>query len=290
MVEETGPDSIDALIDVLIPTCERPAALTATLVALMAQTWRPLRFVISDQSEHCDLSRCGELQTVLRLLRLRGHRVELHRHLPRRGLAEQRQFLLDQAQARRALFIDDDVLCEPDLVERLVRAMADGSTGFVGSAVIGLSYLHDVRPQQQAITFWDGPVQPETIRPDDPRWARHHLHSAANLLHVQQRLGLDAAHQRRYKVAWVGGCVLYDVAKLRAVGGFGFWDRLPPLHCGEDVLAQLRVMARFGGCGLIPSGAYHQELPTTVPERDCDAPKVLAHWIEADTLDERLTS
>jgi hypothetical protein len=35
-------------------------------------------------------------------------------------------------------------------------------------------------------------------------------------------------------------------------------------------------MARFGGCGLIPSGAYHQELPTTLPKRDVDAPKVLS--------------
>jgi hypothetical protein len=41
------------------------------------------------------------------------------------------------------------------------------------------------------------------------------------------------------------------------------------------VLAQLRVMARFGGCAVIPSGAYHLELPTTVPRRDCDAPRLL---------------
>jgi hypothetical protein len=34
-------------------------------------------------------------------------------------------------------------------------------------------------------------------------------------------------------------------------------------------------MARHGGCGLIPSGAYHQELPTTVRDRRVDAPRVL---------------
>jgi hypothetical protein len=50
---------------------------------------------------------------------------------------------------------------------------------------------------------------------------------------------------------------------------------LPPDHCGEDVLVQLRVMERFGGCGLIPSGAYHMELPTTLPDREVDAPMVL---------------
>jgi hypothetical protein len=70
--------------------------------------------------------------------------------------------------------------------------------------------------------------------------------------------------------------VLYDVEALRAVGGFEFWRDLPEEHAGEDVLAQIRVMERFGGCGILPSGAYHQELPTTIPNRTVDAPLVLA--------------
>jgi hypothetical protein len=78
-----------------------------------------------------------------------------------------------------------------------------------------------------------------------------------------------------YRVAWVGGCTLYDTAKLRAAGGFDFWAQLPDEHAGEDVLAQLRVMERFGGCGLIPTRVYHQELPTTVANREVDAPKAL---------------
>ncbi len=139
----------------------------------------------------------------------------------------------------------------------------------------GLSYLDDVHPHEQQIEWWDGPVAPEVVRPDGPAWRRHRLHDAANLYHVQQRLGLTGATQRTYRVAWVGGCVLYDTAVLRGVGGFGFWPELPPEHCGEDVLAQLRVMAARGGCGIIPSGVYHQELPTTAPDRRVDAPRVL---------------
>jgi hypothetical protein len=68
---------------------------------------------------------------------------------------------------------------------------------------------------------------------------------------------------------------LYDVQKLRATGGFTFWKNVPLEHAGEDVFAQLRVMRRYGGCGLIPSGAYHQEAPTTVPNRKFDIPKEL---------------
>jgi hypothetical protein len=40
------------------------------------------------------------------------------------------------------------------------------------------------------------------------------------------------------------------------------------------------VMQRFGGCGIIPSGAYHLELPTTVRVRDVNAPFVM--WSCAD--------
>lgn len=264
-------------VDVLIPTYCRPAALAATLATVASQWIGRLRVVVSDQTEDAGQGVGPEAQSVLRLMKARGHEVEVQRHVPKRGLAEHREFLLSRAAGPYALFLDDDVLVEPDLVERLVRAIEAEGCGFVGSAVIGLSFVGDVRPDEEHIELWDGPVTPETLRPEGPGWERHRLHNAANLWHVQQRLGLSPADQRVYKVAWVGGCVLYDVDKLRRAGGYSFWRELPRQHCGEDVLAQLRVMAQFGGCGLIPSGAYHQELPTTVPESDrqADAPLLL---------------
>lgn len=36
-------------------------------------------------------------------------------------------------------------------------------------------------------------------------------------------------------------------------------------------MAQLRVMERHGGAGLLPSPAYHQQLDTTVPQRENEA-------------------
>lgn len=267
----TGSDTVD----VLVPTCNRAAALAVTLASLAAQTWPRLRIVISDQSDGDGAGAAAEVLALLRYLRARGRQVDLQRHLPRRGMAEQRAHLLAQACAPCCLFVDDDVILEPDLVERLHGALARERCGFVGSALHGLSYLGQRRPEQEHIEFWDGPVQPETVAPTGPAWARHHLHSAANLFHVQARLALAPGAARLYRVAWIGGCVLFDTAKLRAAGGFDFWRQLPAAHCGEDVLAQLRVMERFGGCGIIPSGAYHMELPTTITTRELDAPKAL---------------
>lgn len=263
------------MVDVLIPTCNRGAGLAVTLASLAAQTQDRMRIVISDQSDGQPGFDRPEAKAVLRLLRAGGREVSCLRHLPRRGMAEQRAFLLSQVRSPYCLFLDDDVLMEPDLVERMLQAIHEQQCGFVGSALHGLSYIDDIRPHQQAIEFWESDVMPETVTPGSPAWARHHLHSAANLWHVQNRLGLDRTNSRLYKVAWIGGCVLFDTAKLRAAGGFDFWRELPHAHCGEDVLAQLRVMERYGGCGLIPSGAYHMELPTTVTTREVDAPRVL---------------
>ena len=262
-------------IDVLIPTRNRPAALAVTLTALGAQTWPALRIVLADQSDGDGACAQGEVQAVLRYLRACGRSVDTFRRAHRRGMAEQRAFLLAQVRASCCLFVDDDVILEPDLIARLHAVLREERCGFVGSALHGLSYLGQLRPMQETIEFWDGPVTPETVRPGSPAWARHHLHSAANLFHVQTRLADEAGATRRYKIAWVGGCVMFDTAKLRAVGGFDFWRDLPAQHCGEDVLAQQRVMALYGGCAILPSGAYHMELPTTITARAIDAPYVL---------------
>ncbi|GIV97748.1 MAG: hypothetical protein KatS3mg057_2405 [Herpetosiphonaceae bacterium] len=264
-----------AALDVLIPTYRRPAALAVTLTSLCAQTFRNFRVVISDQTEDNQVAEAEEVKAAIRVLRVHGHAVEFHKHLPRRGMAEQRQFLLDQVMAPYALFIDDDLILEPYVVGTMFAAIREEGCGFVGCAVIGLSYIDDVRPHEQAIEFWEGPVQPEEVRPGMPQWERYRLHNAANLYHVQQRLRLTPDRPRKYRVAWVGACVLYDVAKLHSIGGYNFWHELPPEHSGEDVLVQIRLMARYGGCGLIPSGVYHQELPTTIADRRVDAPKVL---------------
>lgn len=267
-------------MDVLIPTYRRPAALAVTLMGLLGQDHRPLRVVVSDQTEDDDVAGASEVRSVLSVLRHNGVQVDIHKHLPRRGLAEHRQFLLDQTAAPYALFLDDDVVVEADLVARLVRAISRERCGFVGSFVNAPSAVHsakeiDTPPPDVDIELWDGPVEPEVVLPGTPGWLRSRLHFAAYLHRRSLEHGLSKERERLYKVAWVGGCVLFDTEKLGSVGGFSFWPDLPADHCGEDVVAQLRVMARFGGAGLAPSGAWHQEVPTTTPDRGNDAPLLL---------------
>jgi GT2 family glycosyltransferase len=254
----------DAALDILVPTCKRPAELAVTLAGLASQDRPAFRLVVSDQSDGPPAWEHPPAASLLRVLAAQGTAIELHRHLPRRGLAEHRQFALEQARADKVLFLDDDVWLEPGALATMSDALDTLGCGFVGMAPQGLSYLNDRRPEQAAsFSPWQGPVTPERIRPGAEGFQRWLLHSAANMAHLSADLGLKAGQWIPYKVAWLGGCTMFRRQALEDVGGFRFWTRLPPEHCGEDVVAQWRMMAKFGGAGILPSGAVHLESPTT---------------------------
>lgn len=266
-----APPAGEPEIDVLIPTADRVAELAVTLAGLAAQDDPLFRVIVSDQSDH-PVAPHPAVEAMVRVLRAQGREVRMLRHVPRRGLAEQRQFLLEQSAAAAVLYLDDDVWLEPGQLARLADALARLRCGFVGAAVQGLSYLPDERPEEQTeFEPWTGPVEPERIRRDTPGFARWPLHNAANLTHLAARTPLPAEGWVPYKIAWIGGCVLFRRDALLEAGGFGFWRELDAAHAGEDVLAQWRVMRRRGGAGLLPSGAVHLEAPTTIPHRPVDA-------------------
>lgn len=250
-----------AAVDILLPTYNRLASFILTLSGVAIQTFTDMRVIVSDQSDK-PIQDEPVVQALRRVIQARGGVVEWHARAPRHGIAEQRAFLLEQASAPAVLYLDDDVLMESWVVERLVAVLQSQGCGFVGAFPSGLSYRDDVRPHQQIVEFWDGPVRPEAVEPGTPAWERWQLHRATIQFHVAQRL--PPGESRLYKVAWVASCVLYDRAKLLDVGGFSFWSRLPRYHSGEEVLVQNLLMRRWGGCGIMPSVTYHAEVPSTV--------------------------
>lgn len=261
-----------ALVDVLVPTYRRKTGLAVVLTSLLGQTFTDFDVIVSDQTgEDESYLDSIEITTLVQALRWHGHRVELHYHLPRRGMSEHRQFLLEQSSAPYVHFLDDDVLLDPPVMERMLRVLRREKCGFVGCAATGLGYLDDVRPHQQQIDLWTEAVQPELFDETSIPWERHLVNNAANPLHLERKLvtGDDVV---RYKVAWVGGAnVLFDRKKLLSVGGFSWWSRLPEEHAGEEVLAQFLLLRKYGGCGILPSGTYHLGLPTNVEDRRSNA-------------------
>ncbi len=248
-------------VDILLTTCNRLASLIMTLSGLAGQEWDRFHLIVADQSE---TPAAGDpvVQSLLRVIEARGATVEWHERRPSRGIAEQRDFLLRRASAPAVLYLDDDVWLEPWVLGALLDTLRQEGCAFVGAFPAGLSFLEDERPEQQEIEFWDGPVRPEVVEPGSPQWERWNLHRAANLFHVTRRLGDEQI--RTYKVAWVASCILYDREKLLEVGGFSFWPRLPRYHSGEEVLVQNLLMRRWGGCAILPSGAFYSQVPSTV--------------------------
>lgn len=248
-------------LDVLIPTIDRANSLIATLTGVALQEFSEQRVIVADQSEPS----VGELpivRTLRRIIEARGGEVEWHARPQVHGVAEQRHFLLERARAPAVLYLDDDVVMEPWVSGRLLEVLESQRCGFVGAFPAGLSFRDDLRPSQQVIEYWQEAVEAESIDPESAEWRRAELHRAANQWHVSRRLG--KGEQRLYKVAWIASCVLYDRNKLLEIGGFAFWHKLPRYHSGEDVLVQNLLMRRWGGCGIIPSGTYHAEVPSTV--------------------------
>jgi glycosyltransferase involved in cell wall biosynthesis len=273
-----------ALVDVLIPTYGRKTGLAIVLTSLLGQTFADFNVIISDQTdaEQAYLDSI-EIQTLVYALRWHGHEVTLHRHLPRRGMAEQRQFLFEQSSAPYVHFIDDDVLLDPQVMQRMIDVIRAEYCGFVGCAAPSLHLLHDERPHQQKIELWQGPVKPEPFTPNTIPWERHLVNNAANPLHLEQKL-VHTNEVVRYKVAWVGGAnVLFDRAKLQSVGAFSWWRRLPPEHAGEEVVVQFLLLHEYGGCGILPSGTYHLCLPTTIEDRRHNATALYAELLKEIT-------
>jgi GT2 family glycosyltransferase len=272
----TPADDSPVDIDVLIPTIGRTAELAVTLAGLAAQDAPAFSVIIADQSPEVEVASHPSVRSMTMVLEAQGRTVRVIRRAERRGLAEQRQFLLDRADAPYVLFLDDDVWLEPGALERMHTAIGRLHCGLVGQAVQGLSHLDDDRPsERETFELWRGEVRPERIRPESPEYERWRLHNAANLTHLAADLHLEPGEWRAYRIAWVGGCTLYDRRVLVEAGGFDFWQELPAVHAGEDVAAQWRVMERRGGAGIVPSGAVHLEAPTTVPDRRVNVTEVV---------------
>jgi hypothetical protein len=155
--------------------------------------------------------------------------------------------------------MDDDLILESYVISNMRKAIAEEGYGFVGSALIGLSYRNDVRPHQQYIEFWEGRVQPEYIVPFSRSWNRYLLHNVAKSLACPAEIPAQPSHGAKVQ-SGMGGrmrAVRYPHAEKR--GRVFFLETASLQTCGEDVLAQLReTIRRFcAGRSVSPGSGSH---------------------------------
>lgn len=124
-------------VSVVIPTKDRPAALVRAIRSLLASTVVPAEFVIIDASKDEQ-----SLAEISRLLEKRaGGLVATVRPALQAGAAVQRNQAFAVAQNEYILFCDDDIICEPDCIERLWNALqSDKDIGGASAAIVNQSY------------------------------------------------------------------------------------------------------------------------------------------------------
>src|SRR5215216_2899047 len=117
-------------VNILIPTYKRLKALAVTLTSLYYQSEKSFDIIIADQSTNDDIEKDNSIQTIIRLFRIKGNRVTILKNLPRKGMAQQRQFLLEHSEARYSVFLDDDVILEPYVIRNMRQVLEKHRCGF----------------------------------------------------------------------------------------------------------------------------------------------------------------
>jgi GT2 family glycosyltransferase len=119
-------------VSVIIPTKNRAADLVVAVRSLLAQTVRPAQVVIVDQSA----DESGFLPARAEFAQAPGVRLDYIRDTSINGAAAARNCAMEHAAGDIWLFLDDDVVLEPDFIEELLNAYigypkAEGVSGII---------------------------------------------------------------------------------------------------------------------------------------------------------------
>jgi GT2 family glycosyltransferase len=212
---------------VVVPSYEGAHLLARLLPSLATQSLRPTVVVVDNGSTDGTAELLAE------------HFAEVHRiALPENaGFARAVNRGVAATDASTVLVVNNDVVCEPEFVERLCEAL-DPSNGFVMAAGV---LLHAVDP---------GVIDTAGVMFDRTLFAVDHLHGlpVAALAAAPDPLGPT------------GGAAAYDRAAFDAVRGFDerFFAYL------EDVDLTARLLARGGRCRLARDARAHHRHSATL--------------------------
>jgi glycosyltransferase involved in cell wall biosynthesis len=105
-------------ISVVIPTLNRPAMLEAAVQSILAQTYPAEEIIIVDDGSEDTIR--GKVKAVERLNSL----ISVHHLLENAGVSAARNFGLEKASGDFVLFLDDDDLLHPEMLESALDCFA----------------------------------------------------------------------------------------------------------------------------------------------------------------------
>jgi len=112
------------MIDVLIPTADRPDVIGLCLMSLSSQTIKPARVIVYDNGSQPIFSDYKN-RMIWDILSELGIEMQYLRSNKREGLSRAREVLLKQVQKNDFMPLDDDALLAPDYIETLIRVLKE---------------------------------------------------------------------------------------------------------------------------------------------------------------------
>lgn len=122
---------------VVVPTKNRPHDLALAVESVLNQTALPAQLIIIDQSSTNESERCVSIRYQSAVPQVRSSMELVYCHdMSITGLTSARNRSLELVRAEIVLFLDDDVVLEPDFIEELLAAygldpVAAGVSGIV---------------------------------------------------------------------------------------------------------------------------------------------------------------
>lgn len=233
-------------ISIVIPTKDRPVALARTIKSILASTLVPAEFVIVDASE------TNQQRAQIGNLFGNSARVPAAIVQPatRAGAAAQRNQAVALARNEYILFCDDDIICEPDCVERLWQAIRDNSRiGGASAAIVNQAFS---RPGLLTRT-----VIAAIAEPEGGGYAGRIVGPAIAFL--PERPAVGAAFPEAVPVQWLNTtCTLY---RRNCLPDPPFDPFFTGYSLGEDMATSLRVAKRARLINVPAARIFHDSQP-----------------------------
>lgn len=108
------------LVSIGIPAYNRPDSLKKTLCCITSQTYHDLEIVVSD-----DCSSNTDVGKVILEAMSSDARIRFYRQEHNLGAVSNMEFVLNESTGKYFIWADDEDICEPEFVEKLVDCMED---------------------------------------------------------------------------------------------------------------------------------------------------------------------
>lgn len=117
-------------VDIMIATCDRPTEIGLLLQSLRTSTFQDFDVFVLDDGSKTPIQQYYFINYMIGRMKMEGHRIKIIRNNIPSGVSSARQQLCDivdkHGNGDYCLRLDDDIIIEPDYIEKLFKVIEAG--------------------------------------------------------------------------------------------------------------------------------------------------------------------